>query len=116
MSCGQRLLCCVRGIVWGMKMYRFRTDAKDQIDRAGVTQATIARGAAYDRHVLNRKISRQANVRPATANRIARAFGTVTGIGRMRRLPRSSRRSTSRAEVQRIPLDDDDQAERSDQV
>jgi plasmid maintenance system antidote protein VapI len=58
-----------------MKMYRFRADAKDQIDYAGVTQAAIARGAGYDRHVLNRKIAQQANVRPAIANRIARAFG-----------------------------------------
>jgi hypothetical protein len=62
-----------------MKMYRFRSDAKGQIDHAGVTQATIARGANYDRHVLNRKISQQANVRPATANRIARAFAEATG-------------------------------------
>jgi plasmid maintenance system antidote protein VapI len=63
-----------------MKMYRFRADAKDQIDRAGVTQAAIARGAAYDRHVLNRKIAHQANVRPATANRIARAFGQYANL------------------------------------
>src|SRR6266542_2694845 len=58
----------------GMKMYRFKADAKDQIDRAGVPQAAIARGADYDRHELNKRIARQALVRPATANRIARVF------------------------------------------
>lgn len=57
-----------------MKMYKFKPDAKDQIDRAGIPQAEIARRADYDRFELNKRIARQALVRPATANRIARAL------------------------------------------
>ena len=97
-------------------MYRFRPDAKDQIDRAGVTQASVARGAGYDRHTLNRKIAQQANVRPATANRIARAFGTHADMSQETALALLFEQINVEPRRERIPLHDQEQSERSDQA
>ena len=63
-----------------MKMYRFKPDAKDQIERTGQTQSDIARHADYDRHTMNRKLSRGGNLRPATANRMAKAFAELAHV------------------------------------
>ena len=63
-----------------MKMYRFKPDAKDQIERSGHSQADIARIAKYDYREMNKRLLRGGNVRPATANRIARAYAEVAHV------------------------------------
>lgn len=61
-------------------MYQFKPDAKDQIDRAGIVQAELAGAANMDRFHLNKRLRECGRVRPATANRIARAFGERTNV------------------------------------
>lgn len=62
----------------GMKMYKFKPEARDAIERAGIVQAQLAEEAGMDRFHLNKRLREAGNVRPATANRIARAFAEQT--------------------------------------
>jgi hypothetical protein len=61
-------------------MYQFKPSAKHEIERAGVNQADIAERADYDRHEFNKRLNKTGKMRPATANRVARAFGQLANI------------------------------------
>jgi hypothetical protein len=61
-------------------MYQFKSDARDQIERAGIVQAELAAAANMDRFHLNKRLRGQGHVRPATANRIARAYAEQARI------------------------------------
>ncbi|KPV51838.1 hypothetical protein SE17_18950 [Kouleothrix aurantiaca] len=63
-----------------MKMYIFKSDAAEQIGKAGLTQAEIARRCGLDKSNLHKKITLRPRIRLSTAARFATAFAELTHV------------------------------------